>query len=302
MDHDYNRTVSAFYESRASADAHRHQLEAIGVPSSDITIVEGADASEPNRAYEEKGFFESIGDFIMGDDDRHVYNEGLRRGGYLLTARVDADHYDAAVTALDTDEAVDMDERSESWRSDGWAGVPAAGSAGYGMSSGAGYDNTTSAGFGESTTGDYDTTRSTSMRTGDRDDGVVDGTIEVMQEDVRIGKRDVSHGRVRVRSYVVEEDVSEDVELRNETVDIERRRVDRPVTAGDAAFREQVIEAEEHDEEAVVSKEARVVEEIDLKKRVDVDTQRVTETVRHTEVEIEDERTGGTRSADRDRL
>lgn len=300
MAYDYNRTVSAFYESRASADSHRRQLEALGIPSSDISIVEGRDESEPSRTYEEKGFFESIGDFIMGEEDRHVYNEGLRRGGYLLTARVGSDHYDQALAALDTDEAVDMDARSESWRSEGWSGVPAAGSAGYGTSSGAGYDNAASPGFGESATGDYDATRSTSMRTGDRDTDVADGKIEVVDEDVRIGKRDVSHGRVRVRSYVVEEDVSEDVDLRNETVEIERRRVDRPVTAGDAAFREQVIEAEEHDEEAVISKEARVVEEIDLKKRVDVDTQRVTEKVRHTEVEIDDDR-DGVRSTDRDR-
>ena len=125
-----------------------------------------------------------------------------------------------------------------------------------------------------------------------RDGDVVDGTIEVMEENVRIGKRDVSHGRVRVRSYVVEEQVSQDVTLQSEHVDIVRRPVDRAVEAGTAAFEERTIEAEETVEEAVVSKEARVVEEIDLRKRTDTDTETVTETVRHTEVEIEDDRDG----------
>ena len=273
MDYDYNRTVSAFYETRASAEAHKRQLEQLGIAASDITIVEGADEAEPNRQYEEKGFFESIGDFIMGEEDQHVYNEGLRRGGYLLTARVGADHYDQALVALDTDEAVDLDERSESWRSEGWSGVPAAGTTG--------------------STATADTARP-------RDGDTVDGTIEVVQEDVRIGKRDVSHGRVRVRSYVVEDQVSEDVSLRSEHVDVERRPVDRAVSGTDA-FRDRTIEAEETAEEAVVSKEARVVEEIDLKKRADVDHETVTETVRHTEVEVDDDR-GVSKSTDRNRL
>ena len=299
MAYDDTRTVSAFYESRSSAEAHRRQLETLGIPASDISIVEGTDESEPHRSYEEKGFFESIGDFIMGEEDRQVYNEGLRRGGYLLTARVGADHYDRALDALDSDEAVDMDARSETWRSEGWTGVPSAGAAGYGASTG--YGDRPAPGFAEGSTGGYETGRRADATTGRHDGDVADGTIEVVQEDVRIGKRDVSHGRVRVRSYVVEDQVSEDVQLRDETVEIERRPVDRKVTSGDAAFRDQTIEVEERDEEAVVSKEARVVEEIDLKKRVDVNTETVTETVRHTEVEIDDDRDGAVRRTDTDR-
>jgi hypothetical protein len=45
------------------------------------------------------------------------------------------------------------------------------------------------------------------------------------EEELRVGKRDVSHGRVRVRSYVVETPVSEDVSLREENVTVQRRSV-----------------------------------------------------------------------------
>jgi stress response protein YsnF len=66
--------------------------------------------------------------------------------------------------------------------------------------------------------------------------------------------------------------------------------VDRPLTDADAAFRDRTIEAEEHAEQAVVGKEARVTEEISLRKDSADRQETVTDTVRKTEVEIEDDR------------
>lgn len=117
-----------------------------------------------------------------------------------------------------------------------------------------------------------------------------DETIEVVEEKVKVGKRDASNGRVRVRSYVREVPVSENVELTTERVTIERRPVDRAVGVGETAFHERSIEAEERAEEVVVSKEARVVEEIGLNRERESHVETVTETERHTEVEIDDER------------
>jgi stress response protein YsnF len=77
------------------------------------------------------------------------------------------------------------------------------------------------------------------------------------------------------------------VELQEDRVEIERRPVDRAVSPGEDAFRDRSIEAEEHHEEAVVSKEARVVEEIGLRKTRKTHTETVSDTVRHTEVEVE---------------
>ena len=115
-------------------------------------------------------------------------------------------------------------------------------------------------------------------------------TIPVVEERLRVGKRDTSHGRVRVRSYVREKPVSAEVELRDERVEIDRRAVDRPLGDAEDAFRDQVIEAEERREEPVISKEARVVEEIDLRRREDIRRETVSDTVRRTEVEVEDDR------------
>jgi stress response protein YsnF len=84
--------------------------------------------------------------------------------------------------------------------------------------------------------------------------------------------------------------VQEQVSLREERVDIERRPVDRPVAAGDDAFRERVVEASETAEEAVVAKEARVTGEVVVRKTAEERTETVRDTVRRTEVEVEDER------------
>ena len=94
-----------------------------------------------------------------------------------------------------------------------------------------------------------------------------------------------------MRSYVVETPVQEQVALHQEHVEIERRSVDRPVTAADQAlFQERVIEATETVEEAVVAKEARVVEEVVVRKEAEDRVQTVQDKVRRTEVEIEDDR------------
>jgi stress response protein YsnF len=122
-----------------------------------------------------------------------------------------------------------------------------------------------------------------------------DGTVKVVEERLAVGKREAEAGRVRVRSYVREVPVEAEVDLRATRVFVERHPVDRPVSGADA-FQDRVIEARETAEEAVVAKDARVVEEIGLREQTEVQHQTVRDTVRKTEVEIEDERTGATQS------
>ena len=106
-------------------------------------------------------------------------------------------------------------------------------------------------------------------------------------------KREVGRGGVRVRSYVTETPVHEQIRLRQERVNVERRPVDRATDdLGADAFKERTIELNETSEQAVVSKEARVTEELRIHKDVEQRTQTISDTVRRTEVEVEDGRTG----------
>jgi stress response protein YsnF len=76
---------------------------------------------------------------------------------------------------------------------------------------------------------------------------------------------------------------------------VERRAATGDMRTGSVGnenlFQERTIEVEERGEEAVVSKEARVTEELVVRKDVEQRTQTVSDTVRKTEVEVEDERT-----------
>ena len=74
---------------------------------------------------------------------------------------------------------------------------------------------------------------------------------------------------------------------------MQRRAVDRPLAAGEDAFRERTLEMSETGEEAVVGKQAVVTEEVSIRKDVGQRTEEVRDTVRHTEVEVE--RTEGVR-------
>jgi uncharacterized protein (TIGR02271 family) len=120
-------------------------------------------------------------------------------------------------------------------------------------------------------------------------------TIPVVQEEIKVGKREVQRGGARIYSRVVETPVSESVGLREEHVDVQRRTVDQPINPADVtAFKEQSIEMRETAEEAVVQKSARIVEEVTIGKQVSERQEQIHDTVRHTEVEVE--RLGGTAS------
>ena len=116
------------------------------------------------------------------------------------------------------------------------------------------------------------------------------GTIEVVEEEFEVGTRKVALGGVRATSRVVETPVEKTVTLHEESVEAERKRVDRKLSPqeADAAFEGKTLEMTETAERVEVSKEARVVEEVNLAKRVSEREETVHGTVRRTEVDVEE--------------
>lgn len=263
-------TITALFDSRADAEAAKDRLKAANVDADHVHIHDKSSAGYKENGYSthhDRGFWDSIKNAFVPDEDRHTYEEGVRRGGVLLTADVDDDRVDEAVRVLEDANSVDIDDRSSQWRSSGWdyAGAGAAGgaAAGYGL------------------TGSAD--RLETDRTGEREE-----VIPVVEEQLVVGKRDVSRGGVRVRSYVTETPVHEQIRLRNERINVERRAVDQPLSAADAdAFRERTIDMTATGEEAVVGKTARVVEEVVVSKTAEEHVEDVEDTVRRTDVEVD---------------
>jgi uncharacterized protein (TIGR02271 family) len=125
-----------------------------------------------------------------------------------------------------------------------------------------------------------------------------DVTIPVVEEELQVGTRQVQRGGVRLYTRMVEHPVEETVRLRDEEVRVERHPVDRPATEADfAAAKEGTVEVTETDEEVVVRKQTRVVEEVVVHKDVQEQTEVVRDTVRRTEVEVEEVGAGRARDA-----
>jgi uncharacterized protein (TIGR02271 family) len=280
------------YDSRADAEAAQRQLESLGILDADGVSIHDQSStglsagSSGYSSHENRGFWSGLKDMFLPDEDRHFYEEGVRRGGYLLTVRVDEQQADRVHDVLENSNAVNVDEREQSLRSSGWAPATAAmgGTAtGAGMATGAA---TGSAGYAAASV------PNTARTTGTEEH------IPVVEEQLAVGKREVSRGGVRVRSYVREVPVHEQVSLREEHVDVERRPVNQPLTGANLtgdAFQERSIEVTETAEEAVVAKNARIVEEVVVRKGVEERVEQIDDTVRRTEVDVE-------RLADNDRI
>ena len=117
--------------------------------------------------------------------------------------------------------------------------------------------------------------------------GKDDIEVALTEEQVRVGKRTVDAGQVRLRKIVRTEIVNQPVEIRHEDVVIER------VAAGDVRsgtatsdFKEETIDVPLTREEVVVQKDAHVTGAVRLHKTEGVETQQVSETVRKEDVEV----------------
>ena len=115
-------------------------------------------------------------------------------------------------------------------------------------------------------------------------------TVQAVEEELSVGRRKVATGGVRVTSHVTETPVEETVRLREEHVEARRERADRVLSPeeAEAAFEERTVEVMGTSEEAVVRKEAHVVGEVSVGRRVEEREETVRDTVRRSEVEVEE--------------
>jgi uncharacterized protein (TIGR02271 family) len=100
-------------------------------------------------------------------------------------------------------------------------------------------------------------------------------------QEARIGDSRRVRGGARVTSLAVEPPASE------ASAPVEGRVLSEAEIAASGLFQERVIEIGEMREEAVVSKQAVVREEVVVRKDVEERTERVSETLRRTEVQVE---------------
>jgi uncharacterized protein (TIGR02271 family) len=269
-----DQTVIGVFDTYDHAERAKQQLITRGFSANDVQVrAHSADLSGTSTSTtsttttgdHDVGFMDSVRNFfsdLFGPDadDAGHYSEAVRRGGAVVSVTVsDESRVDSAREALAATGAVDIEKRVSEWKQTGYQGY---------RSDAAPY------------------TRDEIAQERAR-------VIPVVEEELEVGKRQVDLGAVRVVSRMVETPVNESVTLREEHANIERRPVDRPASEADLTnFRDESIEVRETAEKAVVNKTARVVEEVTVGKTATEHTEQVSDSVRKTVVDVQNE--GGT--------
>lgn len=273
-----DNTVVGVFDDYSTAERVSQDLTNAGIPRNSIDVKSNFRTGAAGRSYESgeheggiSGFFRRL--FGSDEPEAGHYDEALRRGNSVVCVTAAPDQIDRAVEIMNAAGAVDIDRHVEQYRGAGYEG----------------YDPNAPA-------YSYDEAKAERERLRGSEEG---GSIPVIEEEIRIGKRAVRRGGVRVYSKVVDQPVEETVELREERVKVDRRPADRPVGSGElSGLRDQSIEVTETSEEPVVQKRARVREEVVVGKETNRRTEKVRDTVRRTEVEVE--RMGSESGADDD--
>jgi uncharacterized protein (TIGR02271 family) len=204
------------------------------------------------------------------------YAEAVRRGGSLISLVTDESRVSEAEVIMNRHHPIDLEERIASWRDVGYTEHSTEAEP---------FDAAMIAAERERLRARPERMRESPETT--REERTGETVIPVVEEEIAVGKREVHRGGVRIHTYVREEPVDADVTLRDEELHVERRPADRDLSGVDRPFEERTIELTETDEEPVIAKRARVTEEVIIGKDVHERTERVQDTVRHTEVEVE---------------
>jgi uncharacterized protein (TIGR02271 family) len=248
--------IVAVYDTKAHADAAVRDLETAHVPPEAISRHAGTGSAPGSNANSVRG--QGFWSSLLGgepDHDTAVYDRSLESGSSVVTVRVPGEHVDGVTRILERHDPIDIDERAASFGLDANRATPA--------------------------TAGAPVSHEAALRTGDEQ------VIPVSEEQLTIGKRLVNRGTTRIRRFVVETPVEENVTLHTERVSIDRRPASAGARVDDADFTDRTIEVTETDEEAVVGKTARVKEEVVVQKEATDRVETVRDTVRRQDVEIE---------------
>jgi len=271
------KTIVGLYQDSSTANRVVQELANYGISQDIISLV------TDNVRDDLRGTLISEG---VSSTEADAYVEGVRQGGSLVSVQVDDDATNDVVQIMNRYNPIDVhslrDSLTRSTTQRATSDEP-----------------TTQRTTTQRTTGQQ-ATSGTSRQNKQSINEQGDMRIPVVEEEINVGKRQVEQGGMRIHTHVEEQPVEQQVTLHKEQVSVERRPVNRAADASDIdAFKEGTFEVSETSEEAVVQKQARVVEEVVVKKDATDRTETVRDTIRKTKVDV-DETSGNVRSGSSD--
>jgi uncharacterized protein (TIGR02271 family) len=254
------QTVVAAYDTAQSSQAAVDALKAGGFHADDISVFDKSRGS-----LGESGIWQRLFGGGMHQHEADVYNQAIDRGGVVVTVRVPDNEVAHATGILDIHRPFDVQDRAVTTGIAPAGRVQAAAAAIAAAPLAAAQQVAVSPKLA----------------------GAYNETLRLAEEQLEVGKRMVETGRTRVRRFVTERDASADVTLHEEHADIIRRAVTDPKYIGEIDWADNTIEVVETAEQALVSKTARVVEEVALKKIGSDHVETVRDKLRRQQVEVE---------------
>ena len=248
--------IVTLFDSAAHAEAAQANLEAAGFSAGDISI-DGAGTLGDGAALRAPGFWGRLFGRDIEEYEASTYANAVANGGAVLTVRTN--DVARAMAILNQHAVVDVKEKAVETKVLTERAVdvlPAV--------------------------SEVDVAVSAPVTTRLEKDDV----IRLAEEQIAVGKKLYEEGSTRIRRYTVEKPVEASVSLHEEHVQEYRRAIDEPLD-NDWDWGEATIEMRETAEKPYVTKHARIVGEVGLKK-TGVDTeQTVRDSVRSEDVEIE---------------
>ena len=302
-------TIVALFDTASHAALAVQDLRAAGIPAASVEQHEAVASDRasfrgPASATPRAGFWSRL--FGAAPDlDTDAYDRSLDLGATVVSVRPPAERLEDVIMILEGHHPVDMDERAAEFAtSRDPVGDAAATVASDGLADGRRIDaalpleapsGSSSSDPARASESDRpsawghasDATRDPASARGSDEGDARGETIALSAEALTVGKRVINRGGTRVRRYVVETPVEEQVSLHGEHVSVERRAVDDVRASGAGSFTERTIEMTETDEVPVVTRNARVVEEVVLRKEARDRTETVRDTIRREDVAIE---------------
>jgi uncharacterized protein (TIGR02271 family) len=256
----YEKIVTLF-DTADHAEAAKANLQHAGFDTNDISIVSGRELPKSVTALREPGLWHRL---FGGDIEEHeatVYAKAVESGGVVLTVRAEQAEVPRAMGILNQHNLVDVKDRALdtgiiSKESAASIAAPAAAAAAVPA-------RPVTADLGKSE------------------------VLRLAEEHLDVGKRLVEQGTTRIRRFVTEKPVEAEVTLHEEHAEVVRRAISDPVYVKDIDWSDSTIEVLETSEQAVVSKSARVAEEVVVGKAGSDRVETVHDTVRRQQVDVE---------------
>ena len=148
----------------------------------------------------------------LPDEDTHLFAESLGRGHAILVIRAASGEHDRIMRVLSRFNPIDIEEHAQQWRTAGWSGVHP-GKAAWDVHRQNVASRSTAATTAAATAAP--TAATTAARTAPATSAtaargateVQEEVIPVYEEELKVGKRVIEQGRVRVHAYTVERPV-----------------------------------------------------------------------------------------------